>query len=71
MIVLLHILAMFLAIATFVYCFLEFPYNDCRNSSSKGCQVDKAAVPMDGVLMYHNPISVENDNLGACFSFPR
>ena len=54
LVVLFHILALFLAVATFVYCFLEFPYNGCRNSSSSGCDVDKVAVPMDGVLM-HRP----------------
>jgi energy-coupling factor transporter transmembrane protein EcfT len=55
-IVLFHILSLFLDIATFVYCFMHFPYNQCRNgsysSSSKGCKVDKAAVPIVGVLMY-------------------
>ena len=55
-IVLLYILSLLLDIATFVYCFMHFPYDQCRNgsysSSSKGCKVDKAAVPIVGVLMY-------------------
>jgi hypothetical protein len=52
-IVFLHILAFAMALGTFVYSFLNFPYNDCRNTSGgKGCQIDKAAVPLDGVLMY-------------------
>lgn len=70
LIVILHVLALFLAIATFVYCFLEFPYNGCRNSSSKGCQVDKVAVPMDGVLMYCPFLWLMLMVLGACFLFP-
>jgi len=52
LVVLFHILAMLFAVATFVYCFLEFPYQECRNITSNGCNVDKVAVPMDGVLMY-------------------
>jgi len=52
-VLLLHVVAMLFAVATFVYCFLDFPYKECRHSSSKGCKVDKAAVPMDGVLMYY------------------
>jgi putative exporter of polyketide antibiotics len=57
LVVLFHIIAMLFAVATFVYCFLQFPYQECRNSSSQGCNVDKVAVPMDGVLMYINPSS--------------
>jgi len=56
MIVIFHLFSLLLDIATFVYCFMRFPYDECRNdsniSSSKGCKVDKAAVPMVGVLMY-------------------
>jgi len=55
-IVLFHILSLLLDIAAFVYCFMHFPYDQCRNgsysSASKGCKVDKAAVPLVGVLMY-------------------
>ena len=72
-IVLFHILSLFLDIATFVYCFMHFPYNQCRSgsysSSSKGCKVDKAAVPIVGVLMYDH--SSTTLILGACFSFPQ
>jgi len=54
-IVVLEILSLFLDIATFVYCFMHFPYNQCRSgsysSATKGCKVDKAAVPIVGVLM--------------------
>src|SRR5271155_706858 len=52
LVLLFHIFSMLFAVATFVYCFLEFPYQECRNSSSEACNVDKVAVPMDGVLMY-------------------
>jgi len=56
LVVFFHIIAMLFAVATFVYCFLEFPYAECRNSNSKGCNIDKVAVPMDGVLMYYPPL---------------
>jgi len=57
-IVVFHFLSLLLDIAAFVYCFMHFPYDQCRNDSysgsSKGCKVDEAAVPMVGVLMYIN-----------------
>ena len=51
-IVLLHVLAFAMALGTFIWCFMNFPYQDCRNGSiTDGCGTEKAAVPMDGVLM--------------------
>lgn len=67
-VLLFHILAMGFAIATFVYCFLNFPYTECKNAGSGGCNVEKAAVPMDGVLMYKSSFELLL-TLGDCFSF--
>ena len=41
-----------MALGTFIYSFLNFPYKTCRKSSLKGCKIDKAVVPLDGILMY-------------------
>ena len=50
-VIFLHILAFAMALGAFIYSFMNFPYKDC-DTSSKGCKIDKAAVPLDGVLMY-------------------
>lgn len=57
-IVVLHFLAFAMALGTFVYCFLNLPYVDCKNGSIQtGCKTETAAVPVDGVLMYHPTVS--------------
>jgi hypothetical protein len=48
----LHVLAFAMALGTFIWCFLHFPYAECRDGTiEEGCKTEKAAVPMDGVLM--------------------
>ena len=70
-IVLLHVLAFAMALGTFVWCFINFPYADCRNGTIvDGCKTEKAAVPIDGVLMYISMASHGADTLGAYFLSP-
>lgn len=69
-IVVLHVLAFAMALATFTWYFLHLPYDECpKGKIEEGCKTEKAAVPMDGVLMYLSGLHLTLTHWGLMFHF--
>ena len=50
---LLHLITFGFDLAVFIYALLNYPYsNGCSGSTTKECQLVKAAIGLDGALLY-------------------
>ena len=52
MVAIIHVITFAFDLAVFIVALTFTPYTFCSNSSAKGCEMDKAAIAMDGALWY-------------------